>query len=137
MSQNIFELAIVNKFRFNTPQGQIAAEDLFDLPLQSPSGRANLDAIAIDLHNQLKQSDETVSFVTETKRENNTHLQARFDLVKYVIDVKVAKKAAAAKAQETRERNQKILALIEQKENAAMADKSLDELRALLTASEA
>lgn len=136
MSQNIFEMAVVQKFRFNTPQGQITAEDLFDLPLQSNTGRANLDSIAIDLHNQLKKADTNVSFVTEIKSEA-TNLQARFDLVKYVIEVKIAARDKAQKAKETRERNQKILALIEQKENAAMADKSLDELRALLTATEA
>lgn len=129
--QNIFELAVRNRFRFNTPQGQLTPEDLFDLPLQSKTGKANLDQIAIELHRQLKQSDEAVSFVTEVPAGNTT-LQAKFDLVKYVIEVKREENAKAADARAKAETKQRILSLISQKQDQKLAESSIEDLQKML-----
>ena len=51
---NIFEMATRKKIRFNSPQGDLSTEDLWDLPLSSKvNGKANLDDIAKDLHRLL------------------------------------------------------------------------------------
>jgi hypothetical protein len=130
---NLFEQAVRSKFRFQTPQGQITAEDLFDLPLTSRTGRANLDDIAKGLHRELKASDEQVSFVTETK-SNTDGLQAKFDLVKQVIQNKVEEKQALEASAERAEKRQRLLALIAQKEDQALAETSLDDLRKMVEA---
>ena len=107
----------------------LTVENLFDLPLQSNTGKANLDDIARDLHFQLKE--DSTSFVTSTVR-TDSELQLGFDIVKRVIELKIADRDAAAKASAKRERNQKIMAIIERKETEALGDASIDDLRKLL-----
>lgn len=126
---SIFEQASRKKLRFDTPKGQITAEDLWDLSLASTTGKANLDDIARDLHRQLKNGDD-VSFVHKDRKSDET-VQLKFDLVKHVIDVKLAEADEASKARANAEKKQQILALIANKENAQMAEMPLEELRKL------
>lgn len=128
----MFESASRLKFRFTTPQGLVGPEDLWDIPLTSRSGRANLDDIARDLHKQLKSGDD-VSFVDKAKKSDEV-TQAKFDLVKHVIDVRLAENEAALKVSENAARKQRILALIAEKQDKALSEKSEAELRALAEA---
>jgi hypothetical protein len=57
---DIFEKASREKLRFSTSQGQFSVEDLWNLPLTSPSGRSvNLYDIANGLNKELKESQKT------------------------------------------------------------------------------
>lgn len=123
---NIFEQAARNKLRFQTEMGILSAEDLWQLPLSTSRG-TSLDDIARGLNHALK--DDNVSFVNEEQKPNAT-LQLSFDIVKHIIDVKKAERTAAQEAKAKADKKQKLLALIEQKENEALSQKSLDELRA-------
>jgi len=127
----MFEKATRLKIRFDSPKGQLSVEDLWDLPLTSVRG-ANLDDIARGLYLQLK-SGADVSFVNEAQKSDPT-IQFKFDLVKHVIDVKLAENAAAAAASANREKKQQLLAILAQKENEALAGQSIDELRAAIAA---
>jgi hypothetical protein len=118
------------KLRFPSPAGLLAVENLFDLPLTSKSGRANLDDIAKGLYATLK-SDVQVSFVDDKPQENTVE-QLAFDIVKYVIDIKKAERTAAAVAAERALTRQKIMAMIDQKKDAAMGEKSVEDLQAML-----
>ena len=72
---NVFEVASRQKLRFDTARGQVSAEDLWDLPLTSTTGKPNLDAIAVDLHNKMSQSN--LSFVanrTKDQTENSVKI---------------------------------------------------------------
>ena len=129
---NIFEKASRLRVRFDTPQGRLGTEELWELPLTSQTGRANLDDIAKGLHRQL-QSDEDISFVTEAKKSDEVAI-LKFDLVKHVIGVRLEENAAAAKAKENAEKKQQILGLIAGKENEALAAKPLKELRKMVEA---
>ena len=126
---SMFEKADRLKLRFDTVKGPLATEDLWDLPLTSTTGKANLNDIAKGLFRQLKESDE-VSFVDAVTVANTT-TQLRFDIVKHVIEVRVAERDAAALAQANKEKKQLILGIIAQKENEQLSNTSLDELRAL------
>lgn len=128
----MFEQATRRKIRFDSPKGQLSVEDLWDLPLTSSVNRPNLDDIARGLYLQLK-SGADVSFVNEAQKSDPT-IQFKFDLVKHVIDVKLAENAAAAAASANREKKQQLLAILAQKENEALAGKSIDELRAAIAA---
>lgn len=127
----MFEKAARLKVRFDSPKGQLSVEDLWDLPLTS-ARNANLDDIARGLYLQLK-SDADVSFVNEAQKSDPT-IQFKFDLVKHVIDVRLAENAAAAAASANREKKQQLLAILAQKENEALAGQSIDELRAAIAA---
>ena len=128
----MFEKAARLKLRFTTPVGDLSAEDLWDLPLASRAGKANLDDLARALHQQIEQAP-TVSFVKPTEPVSVIP-QLKFDLVLHIIKVKLAEQEAAQKAQTTRERKQQIMALIEQKKNDALGASSIDELQAMLDA---
>jgi len=132
----MFAFATRKKFRFDTCKGQVTVEDLWDLPLTATNGRPNLDDIAKELYKKMKDENE-MSFVKPTSQVNKEFniIKAKFDIVKYIIDVKLAEAEAAKKAKETKARNQRILGLIAQKEDEALASKSKEELLAMLAES--
>ena len=132
----MFAFATRKKFRFDTCKGQVTVEDLWDLPLTATNGRPNLDDIAKELYKKMKDENE-MSFVKPTSQVNKEFniIKAKFDIVKYIIDVKLAEAEAAKKAKEIKARNQRILGLIAQKEDEALASKSKEELLAMLAES--
>lgn len=131
---NLFEIASRQKFRFDTPKGLLSVEDLWELPLTSANaGRANLDDIAKALHREIRESDSAVSFVKPTE-VNTTILQTKFEIVKYIIDVRVTERDAQAQAADRAARKQQLLAILERRENAELESKSPEEIRAMIAA---
>ena len=128
---NIFEQATRQAFRFESPKGFLTVEDLWNLPLTSNTGRANLDDIAKGL--QAKLTSTALSFVTDTTPVNKVY-QAKFDVVIHIINTKISEAKAAEQASLAREKKQKIMAIIEQKSDMRLADSSLEELQAMLEA---
>ncbi|MDR1638314.1 MAG: hypothetical protein LBT59_01340 [Clostridiales bacterium] len=126
----MFEKAARLKYRFESSKGLLTVEDLWDLPLTSETKRANLDDIARELHKQLKSGDD-ISFVYPERKSNAT-IQAKFDIVKHIIDVKLLELEAAKKAEQNKLQKQKILRLISEKDDEVLRGKSREELTALL-----
>jgi len=126
---NIFEQATRLKLRFNTTKGMLTVEDLWELPLTSANSAANLDDIARGFYSQLKE-ENTISFVTKPAAADKT-AELAFDIVKHIIAVRLEENAAAATARENKERKQRLLGIIEHKENEVLTSKSLDELRTI------
>lgn len=126
----MFEKATRLHIRYETNRGTITVEDLWDVPLTSRSG-FDLDSIARSAHRDLKNSEEEVSFVVKSSKKNET-AQLAFDVVKHVIEVKLAELDAATQAAAKKERKQNILAAIENKKNEALSQASVDELEAML-----
>lgn len=129
---DLFELATRLKLRFDSPQGQLSVEDLWDLPLTSPSGnRANLDSIAVALHHETRDAAEVVSFVSAAQPAGSEELLLKFELVKHVIGVRVAERDRAKEEADRKTKKQRLLALIAQKQDAELAEKPIQELIAL------
>lgn len=126
----MFEKAARLKLRFESTKGMLSVEDLWDLPLTSNSGKANLDDIAKNLHKQLKNGDD-VSFVIKEKKSDGS-IQLSFDIVIYIINVKMAEAEDQRKQAENRDRKQQLMAIISQKENDQFASMDLDELKKLV-----
>lgn len=118
--------AIRKKYRWSTARGLVSVEDLFDLPLSK--GQVTLNGIAVDLHNQLKNTAE-VSFVEPTKAD--VEMQEKFELVKYVIEIRLEENKVKAEAAHVREHNAKIDALILEKKEEDLRGKTIEELEAL------
>lgn len=130
---NIFEQATRAKIRFTTPNGMLGVEDLWDLPLVSRrSNLANLDDIARYLDAELKSS-ASVSFVNEVS-ETNAATKLAFDVVLHIINVKLAEQKAASLAADNREKKQRIMAIIEQKQAEALSASSIEDLQQMLNA---
>lgn len=129
----MFDKATRLKLRFTTTKGEATVEDLWDLPLTSERGHPNLDAIAIALNKQLKDSD-TISFVTPSKTQDEL-IRLKFDIVRHVIEVRLAENAAKLKERENAAQREKIMEIIEHKQDESLRNKSIDELRAMLNGS--
>lgn len=120
---NIFEFAARNKLRFPY-KGLITVEDLFDLSL------TNLDSIYKILNKQVKQSEE--ESLLSTKASVDTELEVQIAIVKHIVSVKLSEKEAAEKASAKKAQKQKIMSIIATKENEALQNSSIDDLKKML-----
>lgn len=120
---NIFEQATRQALRFQCQGHTLTVEDLWQLPLQSSRG-PNLDDLARGLHENLSKS--SVSFVTQEREDPKTRLA--FEVVKHVIGVLLAEKAANEQKAANAARKQKLLTLIQEKQDANLAGMSLEDL---------
>lgn len=126
---SLFEQASRLKIRFASEQGLLCADDLWDVPLTARRG-ANLDDIARGLFKELQET-ANISFV-ETAQKANTTTQLKFDLVKHIIDVRLAEAEVARSAAANKEKKQRILAIIEHKENEALGQTSIEDLKKMI-----
>lgn len=118
---NIWIECLKNKFRFEF-KGLISTEDLFDLTL------ADLDAIYKSLKKEEKdlQGD---SLLDNDENPKVREVEVKIEVVKAIFDMKKAEIARAEKALANKAQKDKILAIIEDKENQELSEKSIDELR--------
>ena len=120
----MYKEALQKKLRFKTNKGMISTEDLFDLSLQ------NLNTLAIMLDKKISEAPKK-SFSEELPAEENDD-ELRFSIVKDVINIKLkARKDNIDKAQ-INARNKRIAELIAKKEDEALENKSIEELRAMI-----
>jgi hypothetical protein len=121
----MFEQASRLKLRFETSRGNISTEDLWDLPLTSITG-FSLDDLAKSLNKAVNESEE--SFVVKRSKTDEI-LALRFDIVKHVIEVKLAEAEASRKALENKAQKEKIMGIIADKEDDALKGKSIPALK--------
>ena len=122
-TMNIFEYAVRNKIRFPF-KGMISAEDLWDLSL------ANLDSIYKTLNKQIKQSEEESLLTTKTSVD--TELEIQIAIVKHIVSVKLEEQNAREKAAAKKAQKQKIMSIIATKEDEALQNSSVDDLKKML-----
>ena len=125
--ENIFEMAAREKFRFPY-KGSITVEDLWDLSVQA------LDQIFKTLNAEVKQIKEESLLATKSKEDKI--LEAKISIVRYIVAVKQAEAQKREQAKVNHEKKQKLLALIEQKQNEERGGKSIEELMAMVAALE-
>lgn len=131
--EKLIVTSIKNKYRYNSIRGQCTFEDLFDISLTSDSG-FSLDDIAKNINRQIKEYDDE-SFVKKNSNKLK-ELKASLEIVKYVIRTKLEENENARLAKEKKEKRQKILQLIEDKQHNALQEKTLEELYAELEETE-
>lgn len=120
---NIFEYATRNKIRFPF-KGMISVEDLWDLSL------VNLDSIYKMLNKQVKQSEE--ESLLNTKTDVDTELEVQIAIVKHIVSVKLEEQNAREQAAAKKAQKQKIMAIIASKEDEALHNSSVDDLKKML-----
>ena len=120
----MYKEALQKKLRFKTNKGMITTEDLFDLSLQ------NLNTLAIMLDKKISEAPKK-SFIEELPAEENDD-ELRFSIVKDVINIKLkARKDNIDKAQADAQKK-RILEILAKKEDEALENKSIEELRAMI-----
>lgn len=123
--EKMFEIAIRNKMRFPF-KGMISVEDLWDLNVR------DLDTIFKTLNAGVKKAQEESLLVTRSEEDKTLLIQ--IEIVKYIVNVKLAEAAAIQNAKELSDRKQKLMDLISAKQDEELHSKSVDELRAMLDA---
>jgi hypothetical protein len=124
-----FKKASQLKLRFNTSKGVLAVEQLWDLP------QTSLSSLLRSIKEELKTAnlDDDLSFLSDsTPTKVDVENQLRFEIAK---DIYLTKKAEAEEKRNEaakKEHNQKILAMIQEKKEGQLKDKSIEELEALL-----
>ena len=134
MSTPNFELAVKLKVRFATSRGDASLEQLYDMPLTSRSG-FDLDTTARSVYQELKSIDE-VSFVSSVPNKAKDLLQLKLDLVTHVIASKLEDNAKVIKAAKNKEERQKLLGILNQKQEEELSTLSVDAIKARILALE-
>ena len=122
-NQNIYKYAAKNAVRFFY-RGVISVEDLFDLDVEE------LDSIYKNLKKEQKNANE--ESLINSKSSADKELEIKIAIVTDIVKDKLEAEEKAKKAVERRERRQKILNIIDTKQNEALQNKSIDELTQLL-----
>ena len=120
---NMFEKAVKGKYRFPY-KGQIAVEDLYDLPLGS------LDIVFKTLNAEVKRTDE--ESLLQTKSAEDDILATKIEIVKYIFNEKLEEKKNRQESAERKEKKQKIMQIIATKQDEALRNASVEDLQKML-----
>lgn len=124
---NNFKQASKQKLRFNTSKGLLSTEQLWDLKLTP------LASVVRSLKKELKKdNDDDLSFLDETATPVDKDTQLRFNVAKEVYLAKKEERDAIANEAARKEHNQKIMALIADKNEESLKGKTIEELTAML-----
>jgi len=121
--EKMFELATRNKMRFPY-KGLVSVEDLWDLTPR------NLDSIFKVLNSQLKQVKEESLLDVRTKEDKELDLQ--IELVKYVVRVKLEEAELRKQAVEKKEKKQKLMAILAEKQDESLKNMSEADIQKML-----
>ncbi|AEV87814.1 hypothetical protein ACWT_6801 [Actinoplanes sp. SE50] len=124
----VFEKATREKFRYPSAKGLLSTEQLWDLPLTAKSG-FSLDDVARAVNAELKAVD-TESFVATDGNPAKATWEAKLEVVKHVIAVRLAEDQAAKAAAAKKLEKEKLLAILGRKQDAVLENLSEEELLA-------
>lgn len=122
---DLFKIATKRKYRFSY-KGQVTVEDLWDLSVEE------LDKIYKNLKSLQKNASEESLLQTVTKEDKE--LNNKIEIIKTIVTDKLAAKDRAMKAASQRAQNQRILEIMADKQDAALKEKSIEELQNMLIA---
>jgi len=124
----MYKQAALLKLRFETSKGNLTAEQLFDLSM------SDLSAAIRKVNAQLKKEkaeDDELAFL-EGVDVVETQNSLRFKILKDVYLTKKEARDAAVVDFENKQRKQRIAEIIAEKKDAALAEKSIEELEKML-----
>ena len=121
---DIFKNAVKKKYRWNF-RGLCTVEDLWDLNVE------NLDDIYKSLKKQQKDNSGE-SLLTTVSKEDKI-IEEKIEIVKAIVIDKLAAAEKAKNAAKKRRENQRILEIMADKKDAALKEKSIEELQAMLS----
>jgi len=123
MINEMFKVAVKNKFRFNF-KGIINTEDLFDLSLES------LDLIFKTLNSQLKQTKE--ESLLEVKTLQDQELETKIAIVKFIFQEKMEEEKSRLDAKLNKEKRQRLMAALANKQDKDLLNKTSEEIQQMI-----
>lgn len=121
----MYKQASILKLRIKTELGNLTTEQLWDLSLTQLAG-----AIKSVKKILVKNDDDELSFLEETKVVDVEN-QLRFDILKDVYQTKRKENENRRNALEIKAHNEKIDALIAEKQDSQLKEMSIEELKKL------
>lgn len=131
---NIFEYATRRKLRFASIRGELSVEQLWEVPLRSRD-EFNLNAVAKAANRMLKEVSEE-SFVETSKTIEHERREAALEVVKYVIETKLAEEATAKDRAAKKLEKEKLLSILAEKQDGKLSELSEKELQKRIAALE-
>ena len=119
----MFEKAVREKVRFHY-KGILTVEDLWDLHV------AHLDAIYRALNAEVREKQE--DSLLDTRSQQDELLDLQVEIVKHVVAVKLQEQAEHKGALERKARKQKLLAILEERQDADLLGQSTEELEEMI-----
>ena len=116
------------RLRFQTDKGALSVEQLWDLTT------SDLDKLAVALDKEYEDS-KGKSFI-QKKRTKDAVTKIKFDIVIDILETKITEQEAAKKSQENKALREKITNIIAEKQDEALSNKSMTELKKLLKETE-
>jgi len=117
----MFEKSSRNKDRFILPgKGILMGEDLWDLSFE------NLNKIAVGLDTEL--ADPKVKNFLKKATPEDAGTKRKFDIVLHVIKIKQEEVEKKVDAQERKEKRDKLLGLLDKKEDEKLANMTKEEI---------
>lgn len=120
----MYKEAIRQGLTFQTSKGLLSIEQLWQLTPKE------LDALAVQLEAEYKESGKKSFLVAKSVKDKTAKL--KFDIVLDVLTTIVEEQEALSNAQEVKEHNKKIMALIADKKDEDLKGKSVKELEGML-----
>lgn len=123
---NLFEVATRENYLFPF-KGMINVIDLWDLSL------TNLDSVFKTLNAEVKKSEEESLLNAKTKEDED--LTNKIEIIKYIVNKKLAEKEARENEKKNKEKRQRILEIKAKRQDEAlenMSDEDLDKMLAEL-----
>lgn len=135
MDTNLFEYATRNKLRFDSTRGPLNVEMLWDVPLRSRDG-FDLDTVAKAANKTLKALSEE-SFVNLTEHTPaRERAEVTLEVVKHVIQVKLAEDETAKRRAENRVERERLLRILAEKQEGKLSELTEKELQKRIKALE-
>lgn len=131
MSENIFETASREKFRFSSGLGELTVEQLWDLPLKKAGTRNDLDSVARIINDAIKANTEE-SFVDVKPVRTLDILNTKMSIVKHIINVKQEENKARVEALEKKARKEQLLEALAAKDENDLKSMSREQIQAEL-----
>jgi len=120
---NLFEVATKEAYRFNY-RGVLSVEDLWQLSV------GHLDEIYKALNKEAKELEG--ESLLQTKSVEDTVLNNKIEIVKYIVEQKLEENKLRLEERENREKRQRILEILSNKEDQELLEKSPEELKEML-----
>jgi hypothetical protein len=127
MITNIFQLAAKRAIRFQDSEAtSLTTESLYRISMQ------RLDGICVALNKQIEETKNGVQSFLTVASQTDSLTELKMQVALAVLRERQDEIEAGKKATETAQQKQKLLSLLEEKQNANMASLSEEELLAKL-----
>ena len=122
---DIYKLAVLSKLTIPTNKGILNVIEASTLSLK------DLSLSLTSLNKTVKDDKDGLDFLDDSKVVNKT-LELQFNILKDLYLTKKEEMNKVKEARDAKEHNDKIMALIAEKQENSLKDKSIEELKALL-----